>query len=281
MVNITKVWTVTLNRDEEDTGIGGKPDPVNLTVNINGEDRFENDYFPSTKRGCGAFSEGFAEPAIGELFDSNLLTNSSIRIGMRHDNAWGPEHILVLGITAPPEGQSRVLPLAIEVDQQIWLSIDPSDGNPAHVSLPIRIIGSGNTSTVIQRVLLIVHTSGNDNSGTDDSIEIEITVGGTTVARREIIDSPQDDFEAGATNWYFVDVMSPFTKADVQTNGKIKMTIKGEDAWNPKRIFVYGFDTAAGRPTQIVDLVSVPNWSGGWFSKKASEGEESRDLPLS
>src|SRR4030095_7052628 len=75
MVNITKVWTVTLNRDEEDTGIGGNPDPVNLTVNINGEDRFENDYFPSTKRGCGTFSEGFAEPAIDSYLIRDLIFN--------------------------------------------------------------------------------------------------------------------------------------------------------------------------------------------------------------
>ena len=108
MVNITKVWLVTLNRDEEDAGIGGHFNMVNLTVNIDGVDLFENDHTVSSKRGCGAIVEGFPEPAIGQLFDSNLITNSSIRLGMRQDDAWMPEHILVLGITAPPEGQSRV-----------------------------------------------------------------------------------------------------------------------------------------------------------------------------
>jgi hypothetical protein len=202
---------------------------------------------------------------------------------MRGDDAWGPEQILILGTTAPPEGESRVLPLAVEVDQNIWLSTDPTDASPAHVSMPVRIVGSGNTSTVIQRVLLVVETYGSDNSGTDDPIEIEITVGGTIVAEREIVDTAQDDFEAGATNWHYVEVTTPFTKAQLQANGEVKMTIKGEgkDAWNPKRIFVYGFDTAAGRPTEIVDLVSQPIWSGGRFSKDPSEGEEFKILPLS
>ncbi len=279
MVNITKVWLATLNRDQKDSGIDDNF--LNLTVNIDGEDRYENNYRVSSKRGCGALAEGFAEPVIELLFDSDSLTNSSIRLGMRGDDAWGPEHILVLGTTAPSEGPSEILPLAIEVDEQITVSTDPTDASPTHLSLPVRIIRAGNPLTVINRVLLLLQTNSSNDSGTDDSIEFEITVGGVSVARWESSNTPQDDFETGATNWYFVDVNTPFNKDQIRSNGKITMTIKGTDAWNPKRIFVYGFDTAQGRPTQIVDLVSFPNWDRGMFSKDPSEGEESKDLPLS
>jgi hypothetical protein len=281
MVTIKKVWLTTLNRDEKDAGIS-EASFVNLTVNIDGEDRFENDYAVSDKAGCGAFFEGFI-PIIDKLFDSDSLTNSSIRLGMRGEDAWAPDHILVLGETDPPEGQSRVLPLAVEVDQKITLSTDSRDAHFAHVSMPVRIAGSGSLSTVIRRVLLLLQTDTTADAGTDDPIEIEITAGGTRVAKQEFRRTAQDDLERGATNRYFVDVLTPFTKADVQSNGKIKMSIleEGVDAWNPSRVFVYGFDTAEGRPTQIVDLVSIPIWSGGWFSKDTTEGQESRDLPLS
>ena len=252
MVNIKKVWLVTMNRDEEDSGISRwNGNLVNLTVDINGADPYDNAYFISTKRGCGNFAEGFSIPAIGEIFDSNSLTNSSIRLGVYGDDAWGPDNILVLGITDPPEGQSRVLPLAVEVDQQTWMSTDVRDGDPARLSIPVRLVAPGNTSTIIRRVLLLVQTQDFKNAGTDDPIEIEITAAGSMVAKQAFgggLDTPQDDLERGATNWYLAGVMTPFTKADVQSNGKIKLTIKfsipEDDAWDPKRIFVYGFDTA-------------------------------------
>jgi hypothetical protein len=157
MVNIKKVWLVTMNRDEEDTGISRENRHiVNLTVDINGEDLYDNTYFVSTKRGCGNFAEGFPIPEIGEIFDSNSLTNSSIRLGVYGDDAWGPDNILVLGITDPPEGQSRVLPLAVEVDQHSWMSTDPTDADLVRLSIPVRPTAPGNTSTIIRRVLLVV-----------------------------------------------------------------------------------------------------------------------------
>jgi hypothetical protein len=64
-------------------------------------------------------------------------------------------------------------------------------------------------------------------------------------------------------------------------NGGIKLSIKGRDAWLPKQVFVYGFDTEEGRPTQIVPLVSMRSWALGWLSEDTSEGQPSVNLPVS
>ena len=66
------------------------------------------------------------------------------------------------------------------------------------------------------------------------------------------------------------------------SNGGIKLRINGDDAWLPDSIFVYGFDTAEGRPSEIVPLVSIPDWTEGIMSTDPDEdplrGE--RDLPI-
>ena len=81
-------------------------------------------------------------------------------------------------------------------------------------------------------------------------------------------------------NWYTLDV-EPFNKRDAISNGGITLSITGDDAWLPRRLFLLGLDTAEGRPSEIVPLVSVREWNLGWLSKDADEGNESVSLPLS
>jgi hypothetical protein len=64
-------------------------------------------------------------------------------------------------------------------------------------------------------------------------------------------------------NWYFADVLAPFTRGDVLSNGGISIGIIGTDSWEPGTLFVYGLDTAQGRPNEVVDLVAVPEWNLG------------------
>ena len=58
-------------------------------------------------------------------FDSALLTNSSIRVGITGDNMWVPEHVLLIGREA---ATGHYIPLAGEWDiNDTRLSTDPTD----------------------------------------------------------------------------------------------------------------------------------------------------------
>src|SRR5215207_7903305 len=85
----------------------------------------------------------------------NALTNSSVRLGIRGDNAWGPEHVLLIGRTQPAFEPGRIIALAMETDLTEWLSADSSEG---HLTTRLRLVGVGNSTTLIRRVLLLVYT---------------------------------------------------------------------------------------------------------------------------
>jgi len=64
--------------------------------------------------------------------------------------------------------------------------------------------------------------------------------------------------------------------------GEITLSISGQDKWLPSMVFVYGFDTAEGRPTEIVTLVSIPKWTMGYLSTDDSEDPDEgiKHLPV-
>jgi hypothetical protein len=274
MVLIHELFLANLTRDEEDAGTSAtETSPaLNLTVNIDGEDVFDGNFEAGFKKGWAAISKASLFNPPFKPFESSALTNSSIRLGIRTDDAWAPQHVLFLGQTESLEQTgSLVLPLAVETDlQEKWLSTDSSEGN---LSMPLRLVGSGSSSTTIKRVLFLPVTGGGPNQGTDADIELKITAGGVPVVSGTIPGTPQEDFERGG-NWYFRDVDAPFTRGDVHSNGGIKLRIggpKGDDSWLPD---------VEGRPTEIVPLVSIPNWNMGKLSTQPSEGKEVVDLPL-
>ena len=55
---------------------------------------------------------------------------------------------------------------------------------------------------------------------------------------------------------------------------------EGDDACKPQVLFVFGLDTASGRPDPIVSLVSLPVWGRRWMSTDTSEGDPSVDLTV-
>src|SRR5262249_51465410 len=112
-------------------------------------------------------------------------------------------------------------------------------------------------------------------------IRLQITAGGALVADQTITDTPQDDLEQYTGNWYAVDVAVPFTKEDVVSNGNIRLSILGDDAWLPSQVYVFGLDAASGRPSEVVTLVPLPNWDLGSLSIDPSEGSAPLLLPIS
>jgi hypothetical protein len=121
---IDKLWLATLTKGEDDAGTSANK--LNLTINIYGQDVADMNF--AFLRGSGPLSGGLGpdsdwlgqnqaaisggsyddpgEP-LNDPIDSNLLTNSSIRLGIRDDDAWGPRHVLLFGGTPPLIGIER------------------------------------------------------------------------------------------------------------------------------------------------------------------------------
>jgi hypothetical protein len=296
MTTVDKIWVATLTKNEDDAGtdVGA----LNLTIDINGEDVADIDF--GFMSGSGPLSGGLG-PDSGWLddgqaaisggtdsdpgqplpnpIDLSLLTNSSIRLGIRDDDAWGPQQVLVFGQTQPQWTPSQIIALAMETDLAHWLSTDSSEG---HLTMPLRLVGQGNSATtIIRKVMLLVYTGSGSNVETDSPIRLQITAGGALVADQTVTDTPQDDLEQYTGNWYSMDVAVPFTKGDVVSNGNIRLSILGDDAWLPSQVYVFGLDTASGRPSEVVTLVAIPKWDLGSLSTDPSEGNASILLPIS
>jgi hypothetical protein len=280
MALIRQLILAMLTRNE---GYAGSKSYLNLTINVDGKDvvdREFGDFIDGIGKGnAGIYDDMFdRESKPLDPFESIGLTNSSVRLGIRGDkdqrgdNAWGPQHILLVGLT-----EGEVLALATELDLDLWLSTDRGEG---HLSMPLRLVSSGSPSTVIRRVLLLLSTDWGDDDGTDDPIELEITAGGRIVVQQEINDTSQTDLDQGSHNWYFLDVAVPFTLRDVSSNGGIKLRIHGTDAWLPAQVLLFGLNTTAGRPSEIVSLSAITTWHMGKLSRDEREGRPSVDLPV-
>jgi hypothetical protein len=278
MSTIDALWLAYLNRNTEDAG---SDSTINLTINVDGEDVFDRDF--GTDVGDGeAYMNVLSQ--LETPFDSAALTNSSVRIGVRDDDAWAPGDVLVFGQSNADFQSGVAVPLVMETGLTDFLSTDSSEGP---LTVPLRRVDPGTSSTVIRRVLLLVHTQwsgggyfpGGD-TGTDSAIQLEVFAGENLVLREEIDDTSQSDLERGADNWYVMDAPVPFTRGEVQAGGRIVLSILGDDAWKPQWLFVFGLDTASGRPNQVVSLVSLPVWGPRGMSTDTTEGDPSVDLTV-
>ena len=95
-----------------------------------------------------------------------------------------------------------------------------------------------------------------------------------------LVQEIHEPLRRATANWFFIDAPIPFTRGDVLSNGGIQLQIQGSNAWLPKVLFLYGLDTAAGRPNEVVHLVSIPEWGFGPLSTEAQEGKTSVPLPV-
>jgi hypothetical protein len=257
-----------LTRNIDDAGTSST---LNLTVNVEADDRLDIDFSTDLDQGEAVL---FGGPI--PVFDSTFMTNSSARLGIRGDDAWSPQDVLLFGLAFE---RNELVALAMETDLTDPLSTDDREGK---LTMPIRLVGRGGSATLIRRVLLLVDTIWQrfTDTGTDSPIELEIRAGGNLVLLQEVVDTPQPDLESGKSNWYPLDAAVPFIRADVLAGGGITLRIKGEDAWRPMRLFLFGLDTATGRPNEVVSLVSLPVWPHGWMSTDTGEGKPSVDLEV-
>lgn len=94
-------------------------------------------------------------------------------------------------------------------------------------------------------------TAGGRNSGTDNRIVLIVNVGGdrTDNVHHTFGDTAQDDLERDQANIYEVtqddiDTVTGFVPGTVDTDSlntsSIRLAIRGNDAWTPKSVFVWG-----------------------------------------
>ena len=277
MAAIEDVWLAALTKDEDDAGSGNR---FNVTVNIDGRDVFRHDFVLGWNlpgQGATGLRDGQAgmeEAQPPAPFDSDKLTNSSVRVGLRGDDAWAPKHVMLIGRAQPDFTPGRMLALAMETDIERWLSADSDEGQ---LTMPVRRVGAGTSNTVIRRVLLLVYTDRDSDVDTESDIRLQIAASGQLVLDRKIT----HDFDRVRAYWHFLEVERPFTRADIVSKGSIHLSILGTDAWLPMTVFVFGLDTEEGRPAEVVTLSAIPKWNLGWLSTDASEGANSVPLPLS
>ena len=268
------LFLAVLTKNEDDAGTSNI---FNLSVNVAGDDVLDTDFDPDLG---DAEAEVIWKTALPAPFDSTGLTNSSIRLGIRDDDAWAPQEVLLFGEAEPDFQPGRMVALAMESDLQHWLSTDPSEGN---LTMPLRLVSPGDSSTVIRRVLMLVHTiwsSIGGDTATDSPIELEVRAGGNIVLKQAIHDTAQDDLEKGTDNWYMLDAAVPFTRADVLANGGITLRILGSDAWRVGPMFLFGLDTGTGRPNAVVNLTAQPMRDLGWMSSDTDEGSPSVEIEV-
>jgi hypothetical protein len=100
---VNNLWLAALTHDEDNASSN---DLFDLMIEVDGTDVFNQDFvlgWGAPNRGTrdlGNGQAGFQESqSLSTLFESNTLTNSSIREGIRGEDAWGPGQVLVIGQT--------------------------------------------------------------------------------------------------------------------------------------------------------------------------------------
>jgi hypothetical protein len=265
MPDIPFLTLAGLTRDVEDAGSG---DRLNVTINVNGIDVAVAEFVAERPDAQGYLRR--AEAVVS--FNSESLTNSSVRVGNRGDDAWAPQHILLFGHTT----RESVVPIAMETDLTEWLSSDASEGA---LTVPLRLVGLGGSDMLVHRLLLLVRTADKDDAGTDSLVQLQVTINGQLHVSEVITDTPQDDLERGVSNWYYLPVQTPFTRQGLQAGtGRMELEILGTDAWLPDSLYVFGLDTADGRPTKLVPLAAKRIWGGLVLSRDPDEGSKTVGL---
>ena len=256
------------------TGAAGTKSQVTLIINEKGIDKLEYN-FPNTvqsdmKKGMANVYK-ISSPDIYDI-DFDKLTDSSVRIGIRGDDMWRPEHLFLWG-----KNGKLIIPIAMETNITKRLSTDVREGK---LSIPIRLVKPGADNMKIKRLLVMMTTSFIPSADTKSKIELRITNDKQVkVLSYEFPETLQKSQEKGEANMYLISLNKFFKKEDL-ISGSIDLRIKGHDAWLPKSFFLFGLDEETGRSENLVPLVHIEKWNFGWLSTDVSEGKQTIALPL-
>jgi hypothetical protein len=245
----------------------GTPGPVVLIVNQNGLDvvhRTLKQPRPSQQElitGKGSFAELHQQWFLGTV-SVDELTDSSVRVGIRTDEAWRPRSVFVWGSALPDVSPLRfsvgnLYPLAFETGIETVLSTDPADGDgEARISMPLRRTARGSDFTTIRSVLAIITTAGVPvvGAGTTSRVDIQLRgEGGGVLAEWTIADGNNNPprLASGRADVLRFPLEAPITRAQLRS---VTLMLRGNDAWVLQDLFLFGLDTATDRPGLVVPL---------------------------
>jgi len=221
----------------------------------------------------------------GRVFDPLKLNESSVRIGIRGDDAWIAASIFVWG----QQLDGLIVPLALLTAREsgeaqlptFTISTDIDDAPRSSVALPRTKLGS--SVVTIRRLILLMSTADKGDAGTDNPLRLQIiTSEGRLVVDQIFEDTAQDDQERGQANFYYVPVISSFNRTELNDDS-VTLSIIGKDAWIPDRLFLFGLSDDEFVPDKVefvVPLVHLPEWPLGTLSGDSNEGKEKVPLPL-
>jgi hypothetical protein len=262
---------------------GGRPDLLHHTF----PDTAQRDQ-ETGQANVYAITKDEIQAPLGEspLFSAEQLNESSVRVGIRGDDAWRPETFFVWG----EQDDGLIMPLALTMNLDrpvvghvlngIVLSTDASEGKTSFALGRVRL---GTASQRLQRLILLLVTADQEDAGTNDKIELQIvTRDGRVVVNHVFGDTAQDDLERAQANLYIVPLDNkldtPFSREQLNDDA-IRLRIRGRDAWLPERLFLFGTEDI-GQPDAVVPLVHLPVWPFGALSEDSGEGEAQVTLPL-
>jgi hypothetical protein len=262
---IRNLWVATLTSNSEDAGTESE---TVFIMNKGGLDVVHRDMglFREVAEGGGSFT--FFDVSESQIIPEDYY----LRVGIRGSDAWRPE---LIAAWCQRFTSGNIVPLGYNEQIATILSTDSSEGR---ISLPLPRVVLGAIRTEISRVLLMTVTHFSDFA-TDSPVNVRITRGDEVVVDDTIVDTPQSDFESGQANLYFLPALTPFTRSQL-TDSSIELSIKGDDAWRPITVVMFGLDEPSGNPGQIVPLVHVHPWPFGVLSTDPDEGVPSMTLPL-
>jgi hypothetical protein len=261
---IRNLWVATLTSTLSDSGTDSE---LVVIMNQNGLDVVHRD-----------LSFGDVETGGGKLYRHDIAEQQVLpqdyymRLGIRGSDAWRPRVVAAWGERFTT---GNVVPLGYDENLDTILSTDTDEGR---ISLPVRQLTTPGRRTSINRVMLVTGTNVGD-SATDSPIHVRITGIPGVVVDHTIPDTSQDDLEGAEGNVYFLPVLTPFTRSQLN-DASVELSIEGDDAWLPIVVAMFGLDTATGQPSTMVPLVHQHPWSFGPLSTDASEGVATVTLPL-
>jgi hypothetical protein len=283
-MEISRLWIAMLTRNSEYSGTDSQ-----IILGISDDSGFLlNHTFSDTKQYDQERGEAnlYEVNVVGKNIVPEHLSSNAITIGINGDDMWQPEHIMVWG-GRTHMFETTVIPLAVETNITWQLSTDSNEGFNFH---SIRSVIRGNRDMLINRLFVFSTTAGNQpggpfgtvgdvEPGTNDPLEIQIVDRGRLAVLFEIKKTFQSDLDAGLANFYSCPVITPFRKRDLHDRS-ITLRIKGLDQWKPESMFIFGLNTANGRPERIVPLVHLPEWTQGYIKPDPTNGIASINLPL-
>ena len=287
MSEIGQLFVAMTTRDSDDSGTDSS---ITLIGNVNGLDRLQYTFPDSSQDDQDRGRANLYNVGISIDLDSKDLPSSYFRVGTRGEDAWRPENCFIWGTKNDFSG---IVPIGMRLDlttqsvvrlvkgvaqsnaeiTQVVLSTDNNEGD---LCFPLLPLSPGDQGMLIRRLLVLLTTADQDDAGTDNGITINIL---NTIYQLDDIQQPHSP-ESGQANWYLIPVTKPFVKNMMDIQKGIAMSISDDDAWLPQSVFIFGLDTDAGMPAQIVTLVHIPNWTMGALSTDSSEGSDTVILPI-